>query len=361
MQHSTRSQSASGLDTVGMAYPVIEPLLRRSDDPLWSVMIPNYNAPDEFLVQTLESVLVQDLGSGQMQIEVVDNCSTQGNPEQVVNQIGKGRVGFYRQPRNLGMVGNFNTCIQRSRGQLVHLLHSDDYLAPEFYSHLGKLAQAYPEAGLLTCRVFEVDQQGQLQRLSDRLEAIEQPNWEAAKHYFYDNPFRTPAVVVRRKLYEQVGGWCPLLEHTCDWEMWVRLLNHSAAVALNQPLAFYRRSSDNTSTRTERTGQNLRDWIQMRDLFAAQYSHFNQAYFDQLLSAAAYWQAAKFLADHDRESAQQSAAIWWELQSPPKKIKQVLSTVFQIDRTKLSVLKHLRAADKPLSRSVGALGRVINS
>ncbi len=356
MQHAVRSQLEAGAARI--EYPVIKPLPPRSDAPLWSVIIPNYNGPDDFLAQTLESVLAQDPGPSQMQIEVVDNSSTQGNPEQVVQQVGKGRVGFYRQSQNLGMVGNFNSCIQRSQGELVHLLHSDDYLAPEFYSQMGQLAQTYPEADLLTCRVFEVDQQRQIQRLSDRMEIIEQPSRDAANHYFYENPFRTPAVVVRRRFYETFGGWCPLLEHTCDWEMWVRVLNHSAAVGLNQPLAYYRRSSGNNSTRTERTGQNLLDWMQMRDIFAAEYPHFNLAHFNQVLSETAYWQAAHFIRVQDQEAARANAAIWWKLQNTPGKIKQLLSTFFQVDRTKLGVLGNLKQQRSTKPSQVRALKRI---
>ena len=53
--------------------------------PLWSVMIPTYDCA-KYLPQTLHSVLEQDPGSGQMQIEVVDDASTD-RPEDVVRSI----------------------------------------------------------------------------------------------------------------------------------------------------------------------------------------------------------------------------------------------------------------------------------
>ena len=41
--------------------------------PFWSVMIPTYNARADYLEETLNSVLQQDPGPGQMKIEVVDS------------------------------------------------------------------------------------------------------------------------------------------------------------------------------------------------------------------------------------------------------------------------------------------------
>jgi cellulose synthase/poly-beta-1,6-N-acetylglucosamine synthase-like glycosyltransferase len=44
--------------------------------PFWSVMIPAYRPDAGYLRQALESVLQQAPGPEQMQIEVVDDCSS---------------------------------------------------------------------------------------------------------------------------------------------------------------------------------------------------------------------------------------------------------------------------------------------
>jgi glycosyltransferase involved in cell wall biosynthesis len=75
-----------------------------------------------------------------MQIEVVDDHSTKDDPEAVVRELAGDRVSFYRQSENVGYIKNFETCLQRSRGKLIHLLHSDDCVKDEFYC---KLQQAF--------------------------------------------------------------------------------------------------------------------------------------------------------------------------------------------------------------------------
>src|SRR5215211_2985875 len=101
---------------------MIPPVSDGAARPFWSVMIPTYHCA-RFLRQTLESVLSQDPGPDWMQIEVVDDGSTLDDPGGVVAEVGKGRVGFYRQPQNVGHTKNFEICLKRSRGKVVHLLH----------------------------------------------------------------------------------------------------------------------------------------------------------------------------------------------------------------------------------------------
>ncbi|MGH8001844.1 MAG: glycosyltransferase family 2 protein [Brasilonema sp.] len=79
--------------------PMIPPVPERVARPLWSVMIPTYNCA-EYLSQTLASVLAQAPGPDVMQITIVDDCSTQDEPAKVVEELGRDRVEFYRQPKN---------------------------------------------------------------------------------------------------------------------------------------------------------------------------------------------------------------------------------------------------------------------
>jgi hypothetical protein len=68
--------------------------------------------------------LGQDPGREEMQIEVVDDVSLVDDPEPVVRRVAGGRVSFSRNLRNLGLIPNFNNCVQRARGYWVHILHT---------------------------------------------------------------------------------------------------------------------------------------------------------------------------------------------------------------------------------------------
>ena len=96
----TVSAAAESVVEEPPAHSPVPPLAER---PFWSVMIPIYNCREDYLRETLGSVLRQAPGAADMQIEVLDNCSTIGDPEAVVREMGAGRIGFHRQTHNLGL------------------------------------------------------------------------------------------------------------------------------------------------------------------------------------------------------------------------------------------------------------------
>lgn len=226
--------------------------------PLWSVMIPTYHCA-KYLRETLASVLAQAPGPEQMQIEVVDDCSTQDDPAAVVQELGRGRVGFYRQPQNVGHTRNFETCLQRARGHLVHQLHGDDYVRPGFYFKMAAAFRLHPEIGAAFCRTICINQTGATQRVSP-LEQTESGILENfAARLAEDQRIQTPAMVVRRTVYEHLGGFDRRLSWTEDWEMWVRIAVHYPIWFEAEPLAVYRQHDDSSTSRQIRTGENVRD------------------------------------------------------------------------------------------------------
>ncbi|MBA2671436.1 MAG: glycosyltransferase, partial [Gemmatimonadetes bacterium] len=220
-------------------HSIIPPVDTGVSRPLWSVMIPTYNCA-AYLRQTLESVLVQDPGPERMQIEVVDDCSTLDDPEAVVREVGAGRVAFFRQRQNVGHTANFTTCLQRARGELVHLLHGDDRVRPGFYATMEPPFLHHPEIGAAFCRAVFMDPDGTPQVLG----SLEQPESGVLVDWLQrlasGQRIATPSVVVRRSVYERLGGFDRRLSCTEDWEMWVRIAAHYPVWYEPEALAEYR-------------------------------------------------------------------------------------------------------------------------
>lgn len=237
----------------------ILPVLEGTPKLLWSVMIPTYNCA-HYLRETLSSVLVQDPGEDLMQIEVVDDHSTKDDPKAVVEELGKGRVSFYRQPQNVGHVKNFQTCLERSRGRLIHLLHGDDCVRPGFYQKFQQAFVTHPETGAAFCRHIHMDEQGHWQHISwlEQSESGVLNNWLA--RIAVAQRIQTPSIVVRREVYETLGGFDRRIRYWGeDWEMWVRIAANYPVWYEVEPLALYRTRSLSLSGRSMQTGENIQD------------------------------------------------------------------------------------------------------
>jgi hypothetical protein len=235
---------AAGAEAAGNLQSEYRPVIPRvSDDikrPLWSVMIPTYNCAS-YLRDALRSVLSQDPGPDVMQIEVVDDASTQDNPESVATELGRGRVDFFRQRRNLGHVGNFNSCLARARGRLVHLLHGDDYVRRGFYSALSHAFETEARVGAAFCRGIYMDDDGNWINFTP----VEQPASGVLNGWLEKiasgQRIATPSIVVRREVYERLGGFDRRFTVAAeDWEMWVRIAAEYPVYYEREPLAAYR-------------------------------------------------------------------------------------------------------------------------
>ncbi len=231
-------------------------------------MIPAFNATAT-LGETLLSVLALDPGPAAMQIEVVDDCSTRDDPRPLVERIGRGRVGYFRQPRNLGVSGNLTSCICRAHGHLIHLLHADDLVRDGFYARLQRAFDTEPAIGAAFCRHHFIDPRGEELSLSP-LERLESGVLEdAPERLAKEQRIMTPAMVARRSVYEALGGFDDRLVCAEDWEMWVRIAAHYPIWYEVEPLAAYRMHDDSNTGRHLRSGEDMRYTGLAIEIFAA--------------------------------------------------------------------------------------------
>ena len=270
-------------------------------EPLWSVIIPTFNCA-AYLREALESVLGQDPGPEAMHIEVVDDRSTKDDPEAVVREVGRGRVGFWRNPENLGSTRNFNNCVRRAKGRYVHILHGDDFVAPSFYRELTRLHEENPEAGLVASRVMYVDEKGIPNGgISPRLKSHEKGSRDA-RPFYYDVPLQFACVTVKRWAFDKVGPFNESLIHAADHDMWSRLVHETGSVVSPYCLASYRVFEANETGRFQRTGENLRDYHRLGLELQKRHPDFDMRQFMRGRWTVWDWQMQRFRATVDKEA-----------------------------------------------------------
>ncbi len=229
--------------------PKITPPSASCERPFWSVMIPAYNPDPDHLREALISVLEQDPGAADMQIEVVDDGSSEIDVGALVKQVGGSRIHFHRSDHHTDIGRSWNRCVDRARGRWIHLLHQDDFILPGFYQRLRRGIATVPTLGMACCHTWIVDESGKKairSRLHKDVPGI-LSDW--MQHIYVDLAIQTPAIVVRRDVYECIGGFDTSFHYALDWDMWKRLAATSAIWFDPEAMACYRLHGKSQSTK----------------------------------------------------------------------------------------------------------------
>jgi glycosyltransferase involved in cell wall biosynthesis len=220
-------------------------------------MIPTYDPNPDYLARALAAVLEQDPGPATMEIALVDDGSRAVDPRESVPAGARDRVSWFPGHGHAGIGRNWNACIQHARGRWVHILHQDDLVLKGFYERLRAGITSAPAVGAAFCRDVIVDTEGKRvggQRFIRSTPGIVE-DW--IEHVFVGLDLRASALVVKRDVYEAIGGFRLDLQYALDWDMWKRI---AAAYPLwhePEPLACYRRHRGRATRALMRTGTNI--------------------------------------------------------------------------------------------------------
>jgi hypothetical protein len=238
--------------------PPIMPVSDTVERPFWSVMIPTYEPNLNYLEQALRSVLEQAPGPAEMQIELVDDHSNDFAAQLFLDKVAARRVSFYRQPQHKGIGGNWNTCLERARGHWVHILHQDDLVSPGFYSRLRAGVETDTCIGAAFCHNFWIDSEGGKTILPSRIKQDGCGIFDGwFDHVFIGLSFTCPSIVVKRAVYEQLGGFDTSFDYALDWDMWKRIASRFPLWHEPDALAGSRQHEQSTTRKLMRSGTNI--------------------------------------------------------------------------------------------------------
>ena len=188
---------------------------------------------------------------------VIDNCSTD-ETEQVVQKLilQDSRVKYVRQPHNIGMPGNFNTCLASARGEFMLILCSDDVLEAGCVAALVSALVSHPSSVLAACaRTFVNAKLVPLRVVRPR------PGYEVIDGLIVSqdciargNRIGEPSAVLFRR-EEASRGFNPNYNQLLDLEMWMHLMTKGSAVFVPEPLCQIRQHSEQATISNFRSGR----------------------------------------------------------------------------------------------------------
>ena len=270
-----------------------------------SIMIPTFNCA-LFLAKTLQSIMEQPPGTlERAQITVVDDCSTQEDPEAVVKALGRGRVAFHRHPRNLGLCENFNSCFDLAQREWIQILHGDDYMLPDAYREFSTCVEQFPGALAVFARSHIVTAEGDFHCESEPLGPAGRGRLSYDPAMWSRNPIYPAGVLLHRRVTHEVGLFDCSFSHVNDWNYWWRLARTGECVYSNACIAAYRVSAGGHSSSLIRSGRNVFEGLdQVERLIASLAEDEGSAGIAieplyQAVYGTAFAQCSKFAGEHE--------------------------------------------------------------
>jgi len=245
------------------------------NNPKVSVCVPTYNGA-KYIKSCIESVLAQTYSN--FEILIVDDKSKDETMEIVCDFAKRERsIRIVRNQKNLGLVQNWNRCVELAEGEWIKFVFQDDLIAPDCIEELLNCCKG----GSLfsVCRrniIFENNSEIELIKGNYKyVDNINIDNLFNGKSIISPENFRSTcldyitlnfigeptAVILHKSIFKELGTFNPYLIHLCDWEFWLRVGAYHGFTYVPKTLATFRVHKDGTSLK------NLNNRILQMDLF----------------------------------------------------------------------------------------------
>ncbi|WP_309741745.1 glycosyltransferase family 2 protein [Chamaesiphon sp. OTE_20_metabat_361] len=219
--------------------------------PFISVCIPTYNG-QKYLKDTLDSVLLQTYKD--FEILIVDDRSSDNTIDIAEEYAARDtRIEVIRNPQNLGLVGNWNRCIELANGEWIKFVFQDDMIAPNCLEKLFAATQLGKP--IIYCRrefIFEpeTDEEVKIAYLNhpsaqnpfgDTVNISAQQYSELALKEIGVNLVGEPtSIMLHRNVFYQFGLFNPHLITICDLEFCTRVAINTGISQVPEVLAQFR-------------------------------------------------------------------------------------------------------------------------
>ncbi len=211
-------------------------LIRHPDEPLQpeiSVVMSVYNG-SEYLEESLDSVLGQSFDH--FEAILIDDGSTDQSREIIERKMRDDpRIRLACQ-ENIGLTPSLNRGLNLCRAGLIARQDADDISLPERFERQRKYLMENPKVGMVNCRTEFFNQNGKLRDSEmPRLTPKEIPNYLVRKNIFVHG-----AAMFRHDAVQKIGGYREFFRCAQDYDLWLRLAEHSQLACLDECLYRYR-------------------------------------------------------------------------------------------------------------------------
>lgn len=213
--------------------------------PIVTVAVPSLNH-GRYLEEALESIFAQELG-----VEVLVADAGSRDESLRVLERWRSRLAYMRSAPDAGQSAAVNECLARSRAPYVCWLNADDTFLPGGLRALVDALEAHPAAPMAYGRCWITNARGV--RIAP-VGLARATRWMMAQRC----PISQPGTLIRRSVWQAVGGLDESLHFALDYDLWWRImLRFGEPLRIASYVATSRAHRDTKTAR--RRGQHYRE------------------------------------------------------------------------------------------------------
>ncbi len=208
-----------------------------SRGPKVSLIMPVYNTDPDILRRAIASVESQQYSNWELCI--ADDCSTNKSTGEVLHSMENDRVHVRYLDSNLGIAGATRTAVESATGDYLAFLDHDDELAPWALMEMVRTIRKSDAELLYSDEDFI--------RTDTHLDFPHfKPNY--SPDLLLSHNYITHLLVIKRTLYEEVGGIRDGFDGAQDYDLVLRAVERARNVVhVPSPLYHWRMSANSTS------------------------------------------------------------------------------------------------------------------
>ncbi len=237
--------------------------------PLVSICIPTYNGA-LYLRACIDSCIGQTYTN--YEIIICDDVSTDDTSVIIEEYLQKSdKIRFIKNPHNLGLVGNWNKCMQEAKGEWVKFIFQDDYMEPNcLQKFVGAIEK---DVYLIVCkRNFIIEKKATedvLDYYQQRVKTLENTG------YFISNNFSARIIskiasnnvslnfiaepslsFINKEIISKMGYFDSDLKQICDLEYLLRISSVYGLKYIPEKLCGFRIHDKSTTEKNVNTSKN---------------------------------------------------------------------------------------------------------
>lgn len=224
---------------------------KSTTNPLVSVIVASYNH-ERYIEKCINSLFKQTYKN--IEILVIDDCSSDSTWEKL-NKFNDSRLSIQRNKNNLGTVSTINKLIEKSKGEYIAFIGSDDYWKEDKLSKQVDILESNKKYGACFSNALFVDDNNCViqEQIPDDIDINVFKHKNGSQQDLLRELFEKlnflchPSCLIRKSVINDIGLFSERYMQLHDMEYWIRLLYKYNIYIMEEATVYYRRSKKNES------------------------------------------------------------------------------------------------------------------